>query len=149
MYTKICIWWYGVVALYQWRPVFDSLVSDTPSYMPLMKPVDTPLSPDGFIWVPDLLNGETQWVPSQLWWNYFGPGQGRKVTGMWAINTAEFQYRPDINRHFGGSSVIAGTLVGMWVGKFRDFGICPVESRIPYMTPMFHHYRTPTYEYCI
>lgn len=147
-YTKICVWWYGVVALYSWRPVFDSRLAEMPAYMPRMKPVDDPRSPDTFIWVPVT---PIEWVPTQEWWSFYGTGQGRRVTGMWAINTAEYQYRNDIGRNNGiaPGTVIPQAYVGMYWGLFRDFGICPDEPRIPYLVPCFHHYRTPSYDDCI
>lgn len=157
MYTKICTQWYGTINLYRWRQFGENASSASPRYMPLMKKDFTlPVSSDGFRWVPDTadVGGAPQdglgWTPQQDWW--FDPGGlGSRVTGMFAINAAEYQYRGDFNRQSAGANntrVPYATPVGMWMGLFRDFDQCPYEPRISYVCPMFHHYVSPGYQEC-
>ena len=143
MYTKICVQWYGVINLYSWKPAFDSIHSGMPAYMPLMQQTtDPPVSSDGFRWIP-VPGG---WVPSQNWWRQAPTDP--VATGMLALNTAEYQYRGDIERSSFTTKVSSGTPVGIFFGLFRDFNVCPYEDRVPYIAPMFHHYVSPGYQSC-
>ncbi len=97
---------------------------------------------EGGCWVPD------EWPERyevELDW-FFGP----KVTGLWAVNTCEFDYSFELNRwlYTGQSQVLLGTQVGMSFGYINDFGTCAPELRPLRLMPFFEFYRSHPLEEC-
>jgi len=126
-------WWY------QWEEVFTNTNSDLPYPQPVY-----------------LFNNIEGTLIEDDWPNKFTLGFEAGKKGLWAVNTAEFDYQEGsglaraVNSAGTGGGLFAREdyYVVMAMAKFDDLGACAAEPRTPRVIPFFHQYAFPGHEIC-